>query len=45
MPGVRSLIEIVGLGSIVAAAFLIAVPLGLTVLGVALLVVSYGVGR
>lgn len=45
MPGVRSLLEVVGLGCIAAAGFLVAVPVGLVVLGVALLAVSYGVGR
>ena len=38
-----SFVEVLGLGFIAAAAFLVAVPLGLLVVGVALILVSRGV--
>lgn len=40
---ISDLIELVGLGCLVAAAFLVAVPLGLLVLGLALLLVGTAV--
>jgi hypothetical protein len=40
-----TLLEVAGLGCLVAAAFCLAIPAGLAALGVALLVVAYGVNR